>query len=195
MPHRVCPPWIAWFLASPLRRLLQQPERILVGLVAPGMTVLEVGPGMGFFTLPLARMVGPEGTVVTVDVQEAMLRSLRKRGEAAGLADRISTRVCPPDSLGLSDSAGKMDFALLFAVVHEMPDVPHLFAEIAEALRPRAQCLLAEPAGHVTPEAFAATLDTAQRAGLGLVARPQIRASRAALLQKGQERIDDEPEL
>jgi 2-polyprenyl-3-methyl-5-hydroxy-6-metoxy-1,4-benzoquinol methylase len=139
MVHWLCPPWIGYWLASPLRRLVHKPEQVLAGLVAPGMTVADVGPGMGFFALPMARMVGPNGTVVCVDVQEAMLRSLQKRAAAQRLAERIITRVCSPTSLGVTDSAGKMDFVLVFAVVHEVPDVSSFFAEVAQALKPDAQ--------------------------------------------------------
>lgn len=63
---------------------------------ASGMTILEVGSGMRFFTLPMARMVGPRGTVVCLDVQPEMLDALRRRAAKAGLADRIDARACQP---------------------------------------------------------------------------------------------------
>ena len=50
-PHRVCPWWLGYLLASPLRRILIPPAKVLAGHVRAGMTVLEPGPGMGFFTL------------------------------------------------------------------------------------------------------------------------------------------------
>ena len=53
MSHRVCPWWMGYLLMCPLRRLGQNPDRMLAPFVATGMTVMEVGPGMGFFTLPL----------------------------------------------------------------------------------------------------------------------------------------------
>ena len=56
------------------------------------MTVLEPGPGMGFFTLELARLVGPEGRVIAVEVQPQMIAGLRRRAERATLIDRIETR-------------------------------------------------------------------------------------------------------
>ena len=74
--HRVCPSWAGYLLASPVRKLLQNPTRILEPYVRAGMNVLEPGPGMGFFTLELARLVGPEGRVVAVDVQPAMIAGL-----------------------------------------------------------------------------------------------------------------------
>jgi ubiquinone/menaquinone biosynthesis C-methylase UbiE len=140
---------------------------------------------MGFFTLPLATLVGPTGHIVCVDVQERMLQTLLKRARVARLAERLVTRVCSPMALGLDDFTGGIDFALAFAVVHEMPDPPHFFAEVARLLRPGARCLVAEPKGHVTVPAFEATLAAAAQAGLGLVGRPAIRRCRAAVLQKG----------
>ncbi len=185
MTYHLCPLWAGYLLASPIRRLWHRPERILAGLVTPGMTVLEVGPGLGFFTLPLARMVGPDGRVVAVDVQEAMLRGLRRRAEAARLGDRIVTRACPPETLALADFAGAFDFALAFAVVHELPDPARFFVEVVEALRPEAQCLVAEPKGHVPAPEFAQTLAAAQRVGLTIIARPSVTGSQAALLCRG----------
>ena len=55
MAHRVCPWWLGYLLASPLRRLMANPRKLLAPYVHEGMTVLEPGPGMGFFTLELAR--------------------------------------------------------------------------------------------------------------------------------------------
>ena len=73
MAHRVCPWWLGYLLASPLRRLMQDPVKVVAPYVREGMTVLEPGPGMGFFTLELARLVGPSGRVVAVDIQPRML--------------------------------------------------------------------------------------------------------------------------
>ncbi len=73
-------------LASPVRRWMgENPEALLTPYVREGMTVLEPGPGMGFFTLPLARMVGPAGRVVAVDIQARMLDALERRARKAGL--------------------------------------------------------------------------------------------------------------
>jgi hypothetical protein len=47
MPHSVCPWWLGYLLASPLRRLQYEPANILAPYVREGMTVLEYGPGMG----------------------------------------------------------------------------------------------------------------------------------------------------
>ena len=52
MAEDVCPVWVAYLLASPLRKLLQNPERILAPCVHEGMTVVDIGCAMGFFSLP-----------------------------------------------------------------------------------------------------------------------------------------------
>ena len=53
MAEWVCPWWLGYFLASPIRRWMQDPAKILAPHVREGMIVLEPGPGMGFFTLEL----------------------------------------------------------------------------------------------------------------------------------------------
>ena len=184
MTQRVCPWWIGYLLLSPLRRTLQDPKQILAPYVRAGMTVLEPGPGMGFFTLDIARLVGPSGRVVAVDVQSRMLDALLRRAEKAGLAERVATRLAQPGGMGVGDLAGQADFALAFAVVHELPDARTFFAEAAASLRPGGALLLAEPTGHVSAAAFEDELRSAAAAGLALQERPTIRRSHAALLTK-----------
>jgi ubiquinone/menaquinone biosynthesis C-methylase UbiE len=182
MAHCVCPWWLGYFLVSPVRRLWQDPRTILAPYVAEGMTVLEPGSGMGFFTLELARLVGPSGRVVAVDLQPRMLAALRRRAERAGLAGRIETRQATGASLGVEDLAGRVGFVLAFAVVHELPDVSAFFGQTARTLAPGGRLLVAEPSGHVSEDELKKTLRAAQAAGLGVLERPAIRSSRTALL-------------
>jgi ubiquinone/menaquinone biosynthesis C-methylase UbiE len=182
-PH-VCPWWAGYFLASPIRKLRQDPRVILQPWVLSGMTVLEPGPGMGFFTLELARLVGAEGRVIAVDVQPRMIAGLRRRAERAGLLDRIDARVSPASTMALEAYEGAVDFVLAFAVVHELPSAATFFAEAARAMKPGARLLLAEPAGHVTQDALAKELALAAEAGLAAVDQPKVAGSRAAVVQK-----------
>jgi SAM-dependent methyltransferase len=182
--HRVCPWWIGYLLASPIRRLLYDPARLLAGHIRPGMTVLEPGPGMGFFTLELARMVGPSGRVIAVDIQSRMLDGLRRRAAKAGLLDRIDPRLASNDSMGLADLAGRLDFTLAVAVVHEFPSAERFFGEVAEASRPAAHLLFIEPQGHVTDALFDSELEAARAAGFRTIASPTVRRSHAALLER-----------
>jgi ubiquinone/menaquinone biosynthesis C-methylase UbiE len=178
----VCPWWLGPVLASPVRRLVHDPAKILGPHVRPGMTVLEVGPGMGFFTLELARLVGPDGRVVAVDVQEKMLAGLRRRAERAGIAGLVELRRAAPERLGVDDLAGKVDLVIAFAVVHEMPDAGRFFEEVRPLLAPGGKVLLAEPSGHVSAGAFAETLGTAEAAGLWAAPAPKAWRSRTAVL-------------
>ena len=184
MGHRVCPWWLGYVLASPLRRLLQDPVAVVKPYIREGMTVLEPGPGMGFFTLEMARQVGASGRVVAIDIQPRMIAGLKRRLAKAGLLERADARLAPSDSLGLQDLRGKVDFALAMAVVHEMPSSSRFFAEVAQAMKPGATLLLAEPSGHVKKDAFETELQDAAVAGLEVTGRPTIRRSQAALLKK-----------
>jgi ubiquinone/menaquinone biosynthesis C-methylase UbiE len=148
------------------------------------MIVLEPGPGMGFFTLELARLVGSTGRVIAVDVQPKMIEALKRRAGRAGLLDRIDARVAPATSMELKDFEAKIDFVLAFAVVHEMPSTELFFAEAAQAMKPGARLLLAEPVGHVGGEEFDRELALAAKHGLTVADRPSIRRSLVAVLKK-----------
>jgi ubiquinone/menaquinone biosynthesis C-methylase UbiE len=185
MGKRVCPWWLGWLLASPVRRWLQgDPEQLLRPYVREGMTVLEPGPGMGFFTLPLARMVGPKGWVVAVDVQAQMLNGLRRRLAKAALTDRVDVRLARSESMGLADLAASADFTLAFAVVHEFPNAERFFSEVGQACKPGGIVFFAEPSGHVKPAEFEVELQAAAKAGLASTDRLTVRRSTAVLLRK-----------
>lgn len=64
MAERICPWWMGYLLLSPIRRWMQNPEKLLAPYIREGVTVLEPGPGMGFFTLPMARMTGESGRII-----------------------------------------------------------------------------------------------------------------------------------
>ncbi|RPI62333.1 MAG: class I SAM-dependent methyltransferase, partial [Planctomycetaceae bacterium] len=128
--------------------------------------VLEPGCGMGYFTLPLARMVGPAGRVIVVDIEPRMLAVLARRAHKAGLSERIVIRPAEPEKLGISDLSGAIDVALLIHTVHEMPNAGALFAEILQALKPGGQVLVIEPKGHVSAAEFSKTAAKAEKTGL-----------------------------
>jgi len=185
MAERVCPWWAGYLLASPIRRwLMQSPEDMLAPFVQKGMTVLEPGPGMGFFTLPLAQMVGPTGRIIAVDIQTRMLASLERRAVQKGLADRIEKRLATSESMPLDDLKGAVDFVLAFAVVHELPSAEVFFRQTASVLKPGALVFLAEPSGHVNSKKFQQELVAAQMAGLEAVSQPTVRRSLTTILRR-----------
>jgi 2-polyprenyl-3-methyl-5-hydroxy-6-metoxy-1,4-benzoquinol methylase len=184
MGDHICPLWAGRVLSSPLRKLYQNPRKILDPYVTAGMTVLDAGCAMGFFSLPIARMVGPHGKVFCVDVQQRMIETLEKRARKAGLSQKLVARVCAPDSLGLNNLKGKIDFSLAFAVLHEAPDARSFLSDIHSAMKPQGTLLLAEPSGRVSEEDFRRTISIAQQVGFKSIERPRIRRSRAVLLGK-----------
>jgi ubiquinone/menaquinone biosynthesis C-methylase UbiE len=182
MDAKVCPWYVGYLLANPLRRLVQDPIPILSPFVKEGMFVLEIGPGMGFFSIPMGRLVGARGRVVCVDVQERMIKALGRRVAKAGLGTIVETRLCTGTSLQIDDLAGKVDFALAFAVVHEVPDQNHLFEEVHHSLKRAGVLLLSEPHGHVTGEEFGRTIATAEQRGFRVLDSLNIRRSHAVTM-------------
>jgi ubiquinone/menaquinone biosynthesis C-methylase UbiE len=185
MSQRVYPWWLGFLLVNPLRKLYCNPENVLKPYIREGMTVLDVGSGMGFFTLPMARLVGESGHVVCADLQEKMLRAVKRRATRAGLVDRIELRVSTPVSVCIDDLVEKVDFALVFAVVHEVPDAKQFLLEIQRSLRKGGLLLFSEPAHHVSREAFEGTLATAQTLGFRIIDSPKIKGSHSSLWVKG----------
>lgn len=176
---KVCPWWMIHAFDNPIRRIFQNPEVILEGLVKRGDHCLDLGCGYGYFTVPMAVLASKEGAVTAADLQEEMLTGVKRRAENAGMADRI--RFHKVDAVELSLQK-EYDFALAFWMIHEVPDQELTLKQIAEALKPEGRFLLVEPKGHVTESAFARTVGLARRAGMRPVAEPHIRFSRAVLL-------------
>jgi ubiquinone/menaquinone biosynthesis C-methylase UbiE len=174
-----CPWWLCFTFDNPLRRRLQNPDDVLRGLVREGETVLDIGCGMGYLSLPLARMVGSNGRVICVDLQKEMLEAVRKRAERAGLAKSMTFHQGSPDSLGLSEKA---DFAVAFWMVHEVGNKPKFLQEVRASLRDGATFLIVEPKLHVTITAFEETVAAAQATGFKILSRPSVKISMAVLL-------------
>jgi len=176
--EHVCPWWFCFTFDNFLRKLLHNSEVILRTYVVEGNTILDIGPGMGYFSIPLARMVGEKGKVIAADIQPEMLTALRKRGERAGVKQQIITHLCKADSLGLDM---QFDFVLAFWMVHEVTNHLAFFEEIKSLLKPSGKFLLSEPILHVNQAMFEKTVKTAESVGLVLKEKPKISLSRSAL--------------
>lgn len=180
---RVCPWWLCYTFDNPLRRFFHDPMDILRPYVREGWTVLDIGAGMGYFSIPLAQLVGPTGRVIATDIQPKMLSTLAARARKKGVSEIINLHLARPDSLGLD---GKADFALAFWMVHETPDEQRLIAEIYRLLKPNGQFLLIEPKIHVTRENFNRMMRMATELGFRLKEYPPIRLSQSALFTRGE---------
>ena len=179
----VCPWWLCFTFDNVFRRLVQNPYRILVPFVYDGNTALDVGAGMGYFAIPMAKMVGVNGLVIAVDIQEKMLSALKRRAERSDLRERIIFQLCSRDTLGID---AKVDFILAFWMVHEVPNKQRLFLELITVLKEKGSFLLVEPTIHVTKAAFEETARSAERAGFIPRDNPRIFMSRSALIEKAE---------
>ncbi len=179
-PH-TCPWWGGYFIDNRFRRLLHKPEQILAPYLEPCMTAMDFGCGMGFFAIPMARLVGDEGRVLAVDLQQKMLDVLEKRATKAGVAGRIHPHRSKINSIGIDQC---VDFTLAFYSAHEVPDLRWLLREIHSCLHEGGTFLLVEPVGHVSAADFQGLVRLAEEVGLALDHRPSIRLSRAAVLLK-----------
>ncbi len=180
--HGVCNWWIAYTFDNPFRRLIHKPQKVLGNYVNEGMTAMDLGCGMGHFSLGMARLVGGTGKVIAVDLQQKMLDVMTRRARRAGLADRIIPHLCRADDIGIVEPA---DFILAFWMVHEVPDQVKFFRQLKTLLVSKGKILIAEPKMHVTAEDLKKTLDIAQSCDLQCIEKPDISFSHAALLGPG----------
>jgi len=88
---------------------------------------------------------------------------LRKKAAQQGLESRIVTHKSDPDRIGISE---KVDFALAFYMVHEVPNAEAFLMEIVSLLKPKGKLLVVEPKLHVSATAFEKTTEVAEKAGL-----------------------------
>lgn len=179
--HHVCPRWLCFTFDNRIRRFLQDPDRIMSSFIRPGYTVVDVGPGIGFFTIPIARLVGDGGQVIAVDIQEKMLNAILARAHKAGVSDRIKTVLAVEDDLNVTVPA---NFILAFWMVHEVPDQGRFFTQLHTISKEGGRFLLAEPQLHVARTQFEKSVSLAHKSGFKLLDRPAISLSHAALFIK-----------
>ena len=135
----------ASWLDRPEREKTEQPEKALDALaIAPGLVVADVGAGTGYFTLRIARRVGPEGHVVATDIEPRMLAVLADRAAKAHLAN-IETRVVTSDDPRLDPAS--LDLVLMVDVYHELAHPQAELAAVKRALRPGGRLALIEYRG------------------------------------------------
>jgi ubiquinone/menaquinone biosynthesis C-methylase UbiE len=180
--NRVCPVEKAGSLDTRIRRWLQNPQKILKPYIDKGMTVLDFGCGPGFFTIDMAEMVGKNGCVFAVDLQEGMLEKLKGKIQGTEIEDIIILHKSESGTIGLQE---KINFALAFYVLHELPSMDTFFQEVASLLKPGGQVLIVEPPFHVNKSEFKSTLNKAKDAGLIPSPGPKLFLNKSVVLTKG----------
>lgn len=127
-----CPYALAWLVDNPPRRWYMGGLMDRIG-IRPGERVLDLGPGPGAFTLKAARRIGPQGTLVAVDIQPRMIEAVQKKVREAGLTN-VETHVASAYELPLEDES--VDRAFLVTVLPEIPDRRRALAELRRVLKP-----------------------------------------------------------
>lgn len=130
---RLFPPQDLGLLEAPDRDQWQRPDRIMDALgVADGSIVADIGAGSGWFSIRLARRVGPQGLVYAQDVQQEMLNAISRRVQREGL-----NNVRPVLGRGANPNlpANRLDAALVVDAFHEIEDRVTMLTNIARALK------------------------------------------------------------
>ncbi len=175
--HHVCPWRKAYFFDNTLRSLFQNPERIVYPYLDEGATALDAGCGMGFFSIAMAKVAGPQGRVFSMDIQQQMLDVLMRRAARAGVAGRVTPVLAAPDGPEMSEKA---DFAVASWVLHEVKNLPVFLKHVRACLNPGAGFLVMEPLFHVGANQFKETIAVVESAGFRMTERPKIGMSHSA---------------
>lgn len=126
------PEFLANLIDNPLRRRIQPPSEMpLRHAIKPGMTVLDVGPGNGRYTLETARRVGPAGKVVAIDVEPKMIERVLRRAEDEDIQN-LEAKVANVYQLPYED--GAFDAIYMIAVINEIPDRERALRELYRVL-------------------------------------------------------------
>ena len=178
--NRVCPVEMSGCLDVKLRKIVQNPGKILSSYISKGMKVLEIGCGPGFFIPDMASLVGSDGIVVASDLQEGMLEKVRDKLKKTEFGKRVIYHKCEIDCLNIKD---KFDFILLFWMVHEVTDKISFFKEIQSILLSKGKVLIVEPYVHVSKKDFRKTVEKALNLGFYELEAQKIFFSRTVVLQ------------
>jgi SAM-dependent methyltransferase len=127
------------------REATEQPEKVLDTLkIVPGSVVADIGAGTGYFSVRLAKRVGPQGRVLATDIQPQMLALLKENVHAAGIRN-IEPLLCTPTDAKLPE--GQLDLALMVDVYHELAYPEETVAQVRRALKPDGRLVLVEYRG------------------------------------------------
>jgi ubiquinone/menaquinone biosynthesis C-methylase UbiE len=167
-------------LESRLRLLLQNPGRILKGYIHPGMTVLDLGCGIGYFTLEIAKLLEKRGKVIAADVQKGMLDILMHKLVYSELQNQIQIHNNQERTLNLTE---KVDFILAFYAFHEMKYLDSIINELQIILKPETKIFFSEQKFHVSKYTFNTIVQKMENIGFEIYKRPKIFLSRTVIMK------------
>ena len=181
MGDHVCPWWLAYTFDNPLRALFHKPDHLFSSFIKPGMTVADIGCGLGYFSIGMAKLVGENGKVLAVDIQEKMLEKMEKRSRRRGFGETIHPIQCSESDISISEP---LDFALTFWMAHETPNVESFLGQIHKVLKPGGYYYITEPKFHVSADDYKREMDLAAKVGFVIKEEPSVNFSYASVLQR-----------
>jgi ubiquinone/menaquinone biosynthesis C-methylase UbiE len=107
----------------------------------PGERVLEVGPGTGYYALPVAGWLAPNGRLDVVDLQQEMLDHTSRRAREQGIGNIVPTRA---DATSLPYPDQSFDAAYLVTVLGEIPDQGAALRELRRVVKPEGRIVVGE---------------------------------------------------
>ena len=136
------PEFAANIIDNPIRRRIQPPNETAIRHgIEPGMTVLEVGPGNGTYTIATARRVGENGKVTTIDIEPKMIERVNRRSQMEEIRN-IEARVADVYELPFDD--GFVDVIYMIAVIGEIPAPEQAMREFYRVLSPSGTLVFSE---------------------------------------------------
>ena len=129
----------------------------------PGERILEVGPGTGYYSLPVAEWLGPDGRLDVLDIQPAMLEHTVRRARARGLGN---VHPCEADAQALPYPDATFDAAYLTVMLGEIPDQEAALRELRRVLKPSGRLVVGEIFLDFHMVTFGALLARAEASGL-----------------------------
>jgi ubiquinone/menaquinone biosynthesis C-methylase UbiE len=138
---RLFPPEKLGMLELPDRAVWQRPDDVMDALlIGEGTAVADIGAGGGWFTMRLARRVGPNGVVYAQDIQPQMIEAIKRRVERAGLKNVITVSGTTLDPR----LPARVDAALMVDSFHEMEQPVVLLRNVAAKLKPNGRIGIVE---------------------------------------------------
>jgi len=167
-------------LESRFRLLLQNPGRILKKHIHPGMIVLDLGCGTGYFTVEIAKLLKKEGKVIAADVQKGMLDILINKVSDSELQNQIQIHNNRENTLNLTE---KVDFIFAFYSFHEMKYLDSIINELQNVIMADTKIFISEQKFHVSKYTFNTIVQKMENIGFEIYKKPRIFLSRTVIMK------------
>ena len=176
----VCPLSFAGILDSKFRKLFHNPNKILKPFINKNITALDIGCGSGLFSLEIAELLEGTGKVICIDMQDGMLEIIKNKISGKPIEKAIALHKCTQFSINLKE---KVDFVLMFYMVHEVPNKENMFSEVLPLINKDGLIMIVEP-GILSKKEFNKTIGIVKNYGFEEYKILKIPLSKGMVLKK-----------